>query len=94
MACQRDLRACQRDLRACQTGLKACQEAWGDGQTDIQTDGQNFSPFYRALSSVGATGQKVKKMAKLKLVLFGIFCCFEALRGAHETSDAPPKECD
>ena len=54
-------------------------------------DRRNFSPFYRTLSPVGATGQKVKKMAKLNLVLFGIFCCFEALRGAHETSDAPPK---
>ena len=56
-ACQRGLRACQRGLRAYQRGLRACQEArWGD----VRTDGQNFFPFYRTLSPVGAAAQKGK----------------------------------
>ena len=65
-----------------------------DGRAYGQTYVRNFSPFYRTLAPVRATGEKMKKMAKLNLVLFGIFCCFEGLRRAHETSDAPPKECD
>ena len=57
-------------------------DRWTDGQTDGRMDGRNFSPFYRTLSPVRATGQKVKKMAKLNLVCFGIFFALR-LRGGH-----------
>ena len=69
-ACQRGLGACQRDLRACQRGLRASQrgpEGLPEGpkglpgaqggtyeRTDVWTDVQNFSPFYRPLSPCGA----------------------------------------
>ena len=65
------LRACQRGLRACQRGLRACQEDQGgdgrtDGWTDGRTEGQNFSPFYRTSSPVGAAAQKAKNYSHEK----------------------------
>ena len=32
----------------------------------------------------------MNRIAKLSLVHFGIFCCFEALRGAHAMSEVQP----
>ena len=56
-ASQRSLRASQRGLRACQGGLRASQggtDGRTDGRMDGRMDGQNFFPFYRTLSPVGA----------------------------------------
>ena len=63
-ACQRGLRACQRGLRACQRGLRACQEAHGeDVRMEARMHVQNFSPFYRTSSPLGATAQKGAKLS-------------------------------
>ena len=39
-------------------GLAGGPGGGADGRMDVQTERQNFSPFYRSLSPVGSTAQK------------------------------------
>ena len=52
----RGLKDSRRGLRAGQRGLRTSQ--WGDGRTNGQTDGRNFTPFYRTSAPAGAAAQK------------------------------------
>ena len=49
--------ASQEDLRASHYGLRASQRG-ADRRADGRMDEQNFSPFYRILSTVGVAAQK------------------------------------
>ena len=51
---QKGLRASQKGLRASQGGTYVCTDVWTNRWTYVQ----NFSPFYKTLSPLGAAAQK------------------------------------